>query len=60
MGPAVLLLADVSLSWLPFRRKILGICLSTIFSPTPYNAALRSSFPMSILEQQLQKAQTQC
>ena len=42
MGPAVLLLVDVSLSWLPFRRKILGICRSTIFSPTPYDAVLCS------------------
>ena len=57
MGPAVLLLADVSLSWLPFRRKILGICLSAIFSPTPYDAALRSSVPVTTLEQQLQEVQ---
>lgn len=35
MGPAVLLLADVSLSWLPFSKKILGISRSAIFSPTP-------------------------
>ena len=51
MGPAVLLLADVSRSWLPFRRKILGICLSTIFSPTPYNAELCSSVPVTTVEQ---------
>ena len=35
MGPALLLLADVSLSWLPFSRKILGMSRSAIFSPTP-------------------------
>ena len=51
IGPAVLLLADVSLSWLPFRRKILGICRSAIFSPTPYNTALRSGVSMNSLDQ---------
>ena len=49
MGPAVLLLAEVSLSWLPFRRKILGICRSTIFSPTPYDTALCSGVPVTLL-----------